>query len=61
MSGMANPTPVVDRRSRFPIESIRALFPALHREPSFIFFDNAAGAQVPQIVLDAINEHLPRT
>ena len=58
MSGVANPTPVVDRRSRFPIESIRPLFPALHREPSFIFFDNAAGAQVPQIVLDAINEHL---
>ena len=58
MSGIANRAPVVDRRSRFPIDSIRALFPALHREPSFIFFDNAAGAQVPQIVLDAINEHL---
>src|SRR4029077_10757831 len=42
----------------FPIESIRALFPALHRDPSFIFFDNAAGAQVPQIVLDAVNQHL---
>lgn len=24
----------------------------------FIFFDNAAGAQIPQVVLDAVNEHL---
>jgi cysteine desulfurase family protein (TIGR01976 family) len=58
MSGIANPTPILDRRSGFPIESIRAQFPALHRDPSFTFFDNAAGAQVPQIVLDAVNEHL---
>src|SRR5579864_8468782 len=53
-----NSAPVVERRSGFPVESIRAMFPALHRDPSFIFFDNAAGAQVPQIVLDAVNEHL---
>src|SRR5215467_13532895 len=58
MSGIANPSPVLDRPSGFPVESIRALFPALHREPAFIFFDNAAGAQVPQIVLDAVNQHL---
>src|SRR5215467_1117028 len=58
MSGIANPSAVLDRPSGFPVESIRALFPALHREPAFIFFDNAAGAQVPQIVLDAVNEHL---
>jgi cysteine desulfurase family protein (TIGR01976 family) len=56
MNGIVNPE--LDRRSGFPIEGIRALFPALHREPSFIFFDNAAGAQVPQIVLDAVNQHL---
>jgi selenocysteine lyase/cysteine desulfurase len=30
----------------------------LNRAPGFIFFDNAAGAQVPQIVLDAVNHHL---
>jgi cysteine desulfurase family protein (TIGR01976 family) len=42
----------------FPIHSIRSSFPALHRTPEFIFFDNAAGAQVPQIVLDAVNTHL---
>ena len=53
-----NSAPVVERSSGLPVESIRAMFPALHRNPSFIFFDNAAGAQVPQIVLDAVNEHL---
>jgi len=58
MSGIANPSPVLDRPSGFPVESIRALFPALQREPAFIFLDNAAGAQVPQIVLDAVNQHL---
>ncbi|MFZ0816206.1 MAG: cysteine desulfurase-like protein [Candidatus Sulfotelmatobacter sp.] len=42
----------------FPIESVRAAFPALTRPPGFIFFDNAAGAQVPQVVLDAVNHHL---
>lgn len=42
----------------FPIETVRAAFPALSRTPGFIFFDNAAGAQVPQIVLDAVNHHL---
>jgi len=42
----------------FPVESIRSLFPALHRKPPFIFFDNAAGAQIPQNVLDAVNRHL---
>jgi len=42
----------------FPIETVRAAFPALTRPPGFIFFDNAAGAQVPQAVLDAVNHHL---
>jgi cysteine desulfurase family protein (TIGR01976 family) len=42
----------------FPVETIRSSFPALHRKPAFTFFDNAAGAQVPQIVLDAVNHHL---
>jgi len=48
---MSTPTP-------FPVESVRSHFPALHRAPKFIFFDNAAGAQVPQTVLDAVNHHL---
>jgi cysteine desulfurase family protein (TIGR01976 family) len=42
----------------FPVETARANFPALSRTQEFIFFDNAAGAQVPQIVLDAVNHHL---
>lgn len=36
---------------------VRACFPALQRS-DFIFFDNAAGAQIPQVVLDAVNHHL---
>ncbi|HEY0341697.1 MAG TPA: aminotransferase class V-fold PLP-dependent enzyme, partial [Steroidobacteraceae bacterium] len=42
----------------FPAEALRAHFPALQRAGSFVFFDNAAGAQVPQSVLDAVNRHL---
>ncbi len=42
----------------FPVESVRASFPALNRDSGFVFFDNAAGAQIPQIVLDAVNHHL---
>jgi cysteine desulfurase family protein (TIGR01976 family) len=42
----------------FPVEAVRANFSALNRPPGFIFFDNAAGAQVPQVVLDAVNHHL---
>jgi cysteine desulfurase family protein (TIGR01976 family) len=48
----------VRQSSDFPVESVRTAFPALHRKPEFVFFDNAAGAQVPQIVLDAVNHHL---
>jgi cysteine desulfurase family protein (TIGR01976 family) len=44
--------------ANFPIETVRANFPALTRPPEFVFLDNAAGAQVPQIVLDAVNHHL---
>src|SRR5262245_2537338 len=42
----------------FPVETLRKQFPALERAGSFVFLDNAAGAQVPQIVLDAVNRHL---
>jgi cysteine desulfurase family protein (TIGR01976 family) len=43
---------------RFPIEAVRPLFPALKCDPEFIFFDNAAGAQIPQVVFEAVNSHL---
>ena len=42
----------------FPIKPVRASFPALNRGDDFVFFDNAAGAQVPRVVLDAVNQHL---
>jgi cysteine desulfurase family protein (TIGR01976 family) len=44
--------------SLFPAKTFRDLFPALRRAGSFVFLDNAAGAQIPQIVLDAVNRHL---
>ncbi len=43
--------------SHFPVDSVRTAFPASNRKPDFMFFDNAAGAQVPQAVLDAVNHH----
>src|SRR6202050_1300932 len=48
----------VSAAASFPIANVRDAFPALNRTPGFIFFDNAAGAQIPQIVLDAVNHHL---
>jgi cysteine desulfurase family protein (TIGR01976 family) len=47
-------------RTAFPIDAVRAQFPALQpdRAGSFVFFDNAAGAQIPRSVLDAVNHHL---
>ena len=44
--------------AQFPAQALRAQFPALQRAGTFIFFDNAAGAQVPQRVLDAVTAHL---
>lgn len=42
--------------AEFPVEKARACFPALQND--FIFFDNAAGAQSPKRVLDAVADHL---
>lgn len=42
----------------FPVDRVRTMFPALQKAGDFIFFDNAAGAQVPQGVLDAVQDHL---
>jgi cysteine desulfurase family protein (TIGR01976 family) len=44
--------------TNFPAEALREQFPALRHAGSSIFFDNAAGAQVPQGVLDAVSHHL---
>ncbi|PYQ86092.1 MAG: cysteine desulfurase-like protein [Acidobacteria bacterium] len=42
----------------FPIDDVRRRFPAIARAGRFIFFDNAAGAQVPSPVVDAVTDHL---
>jgi len=42
--------------AEFPVNEVRAVFPAL--QDGFIFFDNAAGAQSPQAVLNAVANHL---
>ena len=44
--------------AEFPVERIRQMFPALNRRGNSVFFDNAAGAQIPQKVLDAVTRHL---
>src|SRR6185503_12777074 len=44
----------------FPIAAVREQFPSLSKEHagSFIFLDNAGGAQIPRSVLDAVTRHL---
>lgn len=42
----------------FPIAAVRESFPAIHNNKDFTFFDNAAGAQAPQLVLDTVAYHL---
>jgi cysteine desulfurase family protein (TIGR01976 family) len=49
------PTPMTPP---FPIQAVRSKFPALARAAPFVYFDNAAGAQLPQNVLDAVARHL---
>lgn len=45
-------------QNSFPVDEVRALFPALEKAGDFIFLDNAGGAQVPQTVVDAVANHL---
>ena len=42
----------------FPVDDLRREFPALAQAGDFLFFDNAAGAQVPANVLAAVTDHL---
>ncbi len=42
----------------FPVDALRRKFSALSRAGSFVFFDNGAGAQVPDSVLEAVTDHL---
>jgi cysteine desulfurase family protein (TIGR01976 family) len=58
MNNQLGGEPSSDLQPTFPIESIRAAFPSLKRSSPFVFFDNAAGTQIPQVVFDAVNRHL---
>jgi cysteine desulfurase family protein (TIGR01976 family) len=49
-------TGMISTMAEFPAHEVRAAFPAL--QDGFIFFDNAAGAQSPQTVLNAVADHL---
>src|SRR5882672_170844 len=42
----------------FPVDDLRREFPALAQAGDFLFFDNAAGAQIPASVLAAVTDHL---
>ncbi len=42
----------------FPVDLLRKEFPALQLAHRFLFFDNAAGAQIPARVLEAVRDHL---
>jgi cysteine desulfurase family protein (TIGR01976 family) len=42
----------------FPVDDLRREFPALEKAGDFVFFDNAAGAQIPASVLAAVTDHL---
>ena len=41
-----------------PVDDLRREFPALAKAGDFLFFDNAAGAQIPANVLAAVTDHL---
>ena len=47
---------IIGPMAAFPIDRVRAEFPSLQEQ--FIFFDNAAGAQSPRGVLNAVADHL---
>ncbi|MGA7817517.1 aminotransferase class V-fold PLP-dependent enzyme, partial [Caballeronia sp.] len=48
----------MNTQHKFPVDEIRAMFPALRKAGDFVFLDNAGGAQVPQTVVDAVCNHL---
>ncbi len=52
------PTTEAPTAAAFPVDRVRAAFPALRAAGSFVFFDNAAGAQIPDQALAEVNRHL---
>ncbi|MCV3767745.1 cysteine desulfurase-like protein [Rhizobium sp. TRM95796] len=51
-------SPAHEQGGAFPLAQIRAHFPALSLPGDPVYFDNGAGAQVPQGVLDAVGHHM---
>lgn len=50
--------------SEWPVDTIRGLFPAFHRQVDgqpAVYFDGPAGSQVPQAVADAVSRYLLTT
>ena len=45
-------------RQDFPVNELRAQFPAIQKAGDFIFLENGGGSQVPQSVIDAVTTHL---
>jgi cysteine desulfurase family protein (TIGR01976 family) len=58
MNRILGGTETSETRGPFPVDSLRTAFPALKHAEPFVFLDNAAGAQIPQVVFDAVNRHL---
>jgi cysteine desulfurase family protein (TIGR01976 family) len=53
-----SPTATPRGLNQFPVDDLRAQFPAIAKAGGFIFLENAGGSQVPQIVIDAVTRHL---
>ncbi|MEZ5500536.1 MAG: cysteine desulfurase-like protein [Steroidobacteraceae bacterium] len=58
MTSPADTPAVATAATEFPVMRLREEFPAIAHAGNFAFFDNAAGAQVPRDVFDAIHAHL---
>jgi len=57
-AAIATGPPSREAGSPFPVETLRARFPALvEARDREVFFDNAAGAQVPEDVIEAMRDH----
>lgn len=54
---MSNPIQAGPAAGQLCPDTVRSCFPAL-QSSDFIFFDNAAGVQIPQGVFDAVHHHL---
>jgi cysteine desulfurase family protein (TIGR01976 family) len=52
------PPTAVTETAAFPIDWVRAQFPAVEKAAPFVFMDNGAGAQAPCSVQETVSNHL---